>query len=202
MIPAGRADLALEFANTRFWRGREVVTETLNVPDDLIGFLAGSAGIAAEALEPVAARWRSHPAEGTRALDEAIRLREAIYRIFRATAESTGAKSEDLALLNATLAAAPARHVLAKTGDGFAWTLPALNADVTTLLAPVLWAAGDLLVEPARVKVRRCANDECVWLFLDDSKSATRRWCAMSSCGNRAKAHRHYEKTKMEAKKA
>ena len=32
------------------------------------------------------------------------------------------------------------------------------------------------------------------WLFLDDSKSANRRWCSMSSCGNRAKAHRHYMK--------
>ena len=41
-------------------------------------------------------------------------------------------------------------------------------------------------------RVRRCANDKCRWVFLDDSKSANRRWCSMSACGNRAKAHRHY----------
>ena len=45
-------------------------------------------------------------------------------------------------------------------------------------------------------RVRRCANDVCLWLFLDDSKSGNRRWCSMSACGNRAKAHRHYARKK------
>ena len=86
--------------------------------------------------------------------------------------------------------------------DGaYVWALPDLKLEVASLLAPVIWAAGDLLIEPARVKVRRCANDECVWLFLDDSKSATRRWCDMKACGNRAKAHRHYAKQKKAARK-
>jgi predicted RNA-binding Zn ribbon-like protein len=47
-------------------------------------------------------------------------------------------------------------------------------------------------------RVRHCANERCLWLFLDDSKSGTRRWCSMSACGNRAKAHRHYARQKAE----
>jgi hypothetical protein len=43
-------------------------------------------------------------------------------------------------------------------------------------------------------RVRRCANPECGWLFLDDSRAGKRRWCSMSSCGNRARARRHYHK--------
>ena len=31
---------------------------------------------------------------------------------------------------------------------------------------------------------------------LDKSKSSNRRWCSMSACGNRAKAHRHYLRQK------
>ena len=61
-----------------------------------------------------------------------------------------------------------------------------------SLLAPVLWSAGDLLTGARRARVRQCANPRCLWLFLDDSKSGNRRWCSMASCGNRAKAHRHY----------
>jgi predicted RNA-binding Zn ribbon-like protein len=76
-----------------------------------------------------------------------------------------------------------------------------LNPTVPHLLTPVLWTAGDLLVEPRRDRVRRCGNEKCVWLFLDDSKSGTRRWCSMSSCGNRAKAHRHYERKKKDKKR-
>ena len=45
-------------------------------------------------------------------------------------------------------------------------------------------------------RIRRCANDQCLWLFIDTSKGGTRRWCDMSACGNRAKARRHYSKIK------
>src|SRR5207302_9784404 len=48
------------------------------------------------------------------------------------------------------------------------------------LLAPVLWSASDLLTRADRRRVRRCANDACLWLFIDESKAGTRRWCDMS----------------------
>lgn len=42
--------------------------------------------------------------------------------------------------------------------------------------------------------VRRCANPDCVLLFLDVSRSRRRRWCDMSTCGNRAKVAAHYDR--------
>jgi predicted RNA-binding Zn ribbon-like protein len=45
-----------------------------------------------------------------------------------------------------------------------------------------------------RRRVRLCANAQCLWLFLDQSKGGTRRWCDMAACGNRAKARRHYQR--------
>jgi predicted RNA-binding Zn ribbon-like protein len=45
-------------------------------------------------------------------------------------------------------------------------------------------------------RVRRCARPACVLLFLDVSKSGRRRWCDMGTCGNRAKAARHYERNR------
>ena len=38
---------------------------------------------------------------------------------------------------------------------------------------------------------RICENDTCRWAFYDRSRPGTRRWCEMSSCGNRMKAARH-----------
>jgi predicted RNA-binding Zn ribbon-like protein len=64
------------------------------------------------------------------------------------------------------------------------------------MLAPVLWSAADLLVGGGHSRVRRCANSKCLWLFRDESKTGTRRWCDMAACGNRAKARRHYLKTR------
>lgn len=44
--------------------------------------------------------------------------------------------------------------------------------------------------------VRRCAHPACVLLFLDRSKSGVRRWCEMTTCGNRAKVAAHYARSR------
>ena len=59
------------------------------------------------------------------------------------------------------------------------------------VLAPVLWSAADLALAAQRVRLRQCANEKCRWLFVDDSKGGSRRWCSMSTCGNHAKMQRH-----------
>lgn len=45
-------------------------------------------------------------------------------------------------------------------------------------------------------RIRRCAHPACVLYFLDTSRNGTRRWCSMQACGNRAKAGRHYARTR------
>lgn len=200
LISAARTDLCLEFANTRCWRGLDEPTETLESLDDLIDWCAKEAYAPGE-IEPLKAWWAAHGADAPAAREEAVALREALYRIFAAVAERQVPSASDLALFNRALAAAPARSQLTTQNGAYVWRVENLKPTISHLLAPVLWTAGDLLAEPRRDRVRRCGNDKCLWLFLDDSKSGTRRWCSMSSCGNRAKAHRHYEKKKKEATK-
>jgi predicted RNA-binding Zn ribbon-like protein len=127
---------------------------------------------------------------------DAVALREAMYRSFAAQAAAAHPRPTDFALLQRALAQAPTRQRLAPTDGGYAWNIERLQPLATHLLAPILWSAGDLLIKGTRGNVRRCANAECVWLFTDASKNATRRWCDMASCGNRAKARRHYLKVK------
>lgn len=45
-------------------------------------------------------------------------------------------------------------------------------------------------------RLRPCSNHSCILWFLDSSKGGRRRWCSMERCGNRAKAKRHYEKSR------
>ena len=45
-------------------------------------------------------------------------------------------------------------------------------------------------------RVKMCPGHRCGWLFLDETRNARRRWCSMDSCGNRAKAARHYQRSK------
>jgi predicted RNA-binding Zn ribbon-like protein len=48
----------------------------------------------------------------------------------------------------------------------------------------------DLVVNDDLSRLHRCANPECVLFFLDVTRSRTRRWCSMTTCGNRAKQQR------------
>jgi predicted RNA-binding Zn ribbon-like protein len=173
-----RADLCLDFANTRYYRGQATPTETLNAPADL-------------------AAWaKAGKTPTTKEFEAALGLRETIYRLFNAQADGKLAAPRDLEMLNQALARAPTRTTLRRGRDGYDWEVEAKSGTALALLAPVLWSAGDLLTGPRLDRVRRCANPECGWLFLDDSRAGKRRWCSMSACGNRAKARRHYHKSK------
>jgi predicted RNA-binding Zn ribbon-like protein len=194
LISRLRQDLCVDYANTRFWRGRPVASETLHTFADLLRWLEASAGMDAQPLRELASWARNEPKAAMRFLGAALHLREALYRIFGALAGGTRPRGRDIAALQKALAAAPARNRLAATASVYGWEMSKPRRSVPHLLAPVLWSAGDLITGAARDRLRRCANDACLWLFLDDSKNATRRWCAMASCGNRAKARRHYLK--------
>jgi len=181
-IAAPRDDLALSFVNTRYWRGRAAPTETLNGAADLAAWCAAEAGIAA-------------PAPGADEFAAALALRESLARLFAAHARGDTPPAGDLDAVNAALALAPPRICLATAPGGLAWAAP-VPASWPSARAALLWSAADLLTGPRRDRVRQCDNPECRYLFLDGSKAGTRRWCDMSSCGNRAKAHRHYQRRK------
>src|SRR5438270_5320885 len=83
---------------------------------------------------------------------------------------------------------------------GFAWGWAAPDASeaaaeaLASPLRPILRSAAELLTSGERGDVRECAAGDCTWLFLDRSRNRTRRWCSMATCGNRAKAQRHYRR--------
>lgn len=49
-----------------------------------------------------------------------------------------------------------------------------------------------------RDRVKVCPGDNCGWLFIDETRNSRRQWCSMETCGNRAKAARHYARSKQE----
>jgi predicted RNA-binding Zn ribbon-like protein len=196
VISSVRNDLCLEYANTLSWRGSAAPTERLRDLADVLGWIELSAGVPALALREIRTWAREHSAKAAKLFDQALTKREAIYRIFSTLADGEPVREQDFAALNDALAEAPTRRQLVRSEAKYAWHIGDLRPTVAHLLAPVLWSAGDLMLNLAQGRIRRCANDECLWLFLDRSKAGTRRWCDMASCGNRAKARRHYGRVK------
>ena len=196
LVSAPAPTLCLAFANTLTWRGSEAPSESLHDLDGLLAWIARDAGLAAAALDDVRSWAGVHPGEAASLFAAAIALRETVFRVFAAVAGGERPADRDFAALSEAIAAAPPRTRLARTAGGYAWQIAAPAPAAPQLLAPVLWSAADLLLDADRRRIRQCANEKCLWLFVDASKSGTRRWCDMTSCGNRAKAQRHYAKVR------
>jgi predicted RNA-binding Zn ribbon-like protein len=195
LIVAPRAAVCLDFANTLAYRGSSP-QESLHNLGDLLKWCADARSIPSGLAHQVRGWADKHPKRAADIFSEAIALREAIYRVFHSLASSANPDDIHLNLLNRALRDTPPRTAVKRSAEGFGWEVEESKPSAGLLLAPVLWSAGDLLVGAELGRLRECSNDKCLWLFLDDSKNGTRRWCSMQSCGNRAKAHRHYLRQK------
>jgi predicted RNA-binding Zn ribbon-like protein len=190
-VVAPRRDLCLDFANTFAWQDGMAV-DSLSGPVELLRWCKEHGAVDAATFARLDYWSTGSAAESAAMFADAVMLRGSLYRVFFALAHRETPAARDVAALNSALAGAPMRHTLIAVDDGFGWRLEADRRPAASLLAPVLWSAGDLLVSPEVARIRHCANEKCLWLFLDDSKNGSRRWCSMQLCGNRAKAHRHY----------
>lgn len=197
--------LALDFVNTASGRNRDELKDRLGNYADLVEWAAAARALpdcVPADLEQAAAQ---HPGAAARTLEEARALREALYRIFRAFAAGSGAEKEDMDRLNAVFRRANMHRTLFCGGlnttgaPTFDWKWDASGAELDRVLWPVALAAADLLTVGDAQRVKECGGEHCNWLFLDQSRNRSRRWCTMRDCGNRLKARRHYHRRKAEA---
>ncbi len=187
-------EICLSFANTADWHASEQPEELLLSYGDLLTWarLIGILGREeASALARVAGR---QEALADRVRLEAIELREAMYRLFVAAAEGRSLPSRELAALNQRLPNALSRQRLVAGPEVARWDWVESD-ELEQILWPPLLSAADLLTSERLGQVGQCHDDRgCGWLFLDQSRNHSRRWCAMDRCGNRAKAQRYYQR--------
>jgi predicted RNA-binding Zn ribbon-like protein len=194
--------LCLDFANTVSGiRGGEL-RDHLNDYASLVSW-ARQAGVVSEAREGrLLSEARRQPEAAKAALRQAIVLRESIYAAFLAFAQDREPRQSDLEVLNAALGRALSHRRICRGGECCTLTWDEPPGALDAVLWPVATSAAELLVSgDDLVRVRVCGlyeSKECGWLFVDDTKSHTRRWCSMKDCGNRAKARRHYQRARSE----
>jgi predicted RNA-binding Zn ribbon-like protein len=193
-IVVPRRDLAIDFANTVAYRG-STPDDTLHNLDDLFTWLVSAKALPEATIANLPRLIAAAHLDDVQLFNDAINLRETTYRLLHAVATHSAPPASDLQRLNQALAEAPRRDCLAQTGGGLGWRIE-IRPTAANLLTPALWSLADIIAGPDSSRLRECANDQCLWLFLDDSKNGTRRWCSMQACGNRAKAHRHYQRHK------
>lgn len=188
-------DLSLDFANTADWHASNHPQERLDGLVDVIQWGQQAGLLTPEAAKRLLQSVVDKPAEITRFHRQTIEVREAIYRIFSHRYTGKPIRKGDLTLLNSLVRKAMAHRQLVQSGDEFHWTWSPEVDGINLILWPVAFAAAHLLASPTISRVRECEDDRgCGFLFVDQTKNHSRRWCSMESCGNRAKARRHYSR--------
>jgi predicted RNA-binding Zn ribbon-like protein len=170
--------------------------EYLNNYQDLIDWNRHIKTITAAEAKTLSAAAAKHPAKADKAHRGAIELREMIYSIFCSTVEDMPPDEKDMTAFNKKLSKAMMHSQIYKTQNGFDWDITGNKAELDWILNPVIRSAADLLVSEELDRLKKCADPNCGWLFLDISRNHSRRWCDMRDCGNRAKANRFYKKKK------
>jgi predicted RNA-binding Zn ribbon-like protein len=123
-------------------------------------------------------------------------LRSRMERIFRAVVESHSPSREDLDALARDAAAAAATTTIIRSNDHYTRTINPARAAQATLRLRIVAAAVALLTGPPETLQRLKACPACGWFFRDDTRSATRKWCSMATCGSAAKARSYYWRNK------
>lgn len=133
----------------------------------------------AENLSRVAER---EPRRAAATVGDGARLRAALNGTFGALADGTSPAG---AWLDLRPFVAGALGHADLPGPQPQWDRTALESP----LWPVAESAYRLVAGPDLHRLKRCAG--CPWLFLDQSKNGSRRWCSMRYCGTDEKIRKY-----------
>jgi predicted RNA-binding Zn ribbon-like protein len=194
-LPALVGGLAcLDFANTLAPRRPKPGVEPHDYTpgyQELVAWGAHAGLLTAAQRDHLTAAAEADPEAAAAVHQRARRLREAIYQVFAAVAQGQPAHADALATIKDAYLTALRHASLGPAPTGLDWRWPD-GGPLERVLWPVARSAVDLALSGQMPRIKQCLGDDgqCGWLFLDTSKSATRRWCSMRTCGSRVKSQR------------
>jgi predicted RNA-binding Zn ribbon-like protein len=167
--------LFVDFANSAQYDGRGNLLDRLDDPGWRRGF---------------AEDWDLPDGElDDRGLRDLAAFRDVVRSVVDRTRAGRPPAPRDLAALDAALAACPVRHRL--SGGG---ARPRLEVE-TLAGTPAAAIAGEVALSLARYlseddlgRLKMCDNAGCRWVFHDETRNRSRRWCR--TCGNVDKVRR------------
>jgi len=191
--------LSLDFCNSGQSARGPSGTEWIAGFPDLIDWLEAARAVTAGQAARLRRSGAASPRAAAQVWARAIKFREALFRVLNAKAEGGKVAREDLSDIEAEHARAASFARLAWTGDGYSWSLDPSAGSLDAAMQPLVESAVSLLTSAKLERLRRCGNSTCYWLFIDETRNHSRRWCEMASCGNIVKVRRHREKARSAA---
>jgi predicted RNA-binding Zn ribbon-like protein len=120
-------------------------------------------------------------------------LRSAIRSVIESVRAGRRPARRDLKCLNDALAACPVRFELSGRGDRSEMVeVPLASNAAQAVAGAIALSAARFLAGGELDRLKTCDNAGCRWVFHDDTKNRSRRWCG--PCGNVDKVRRFRER--------
>jgi len=184
----------LNFANTSSGRGTPLLQEHLRSYELLLVWCVHAGVLSARAKRVLHGLAAARRAAAARILRRALALREAIHSVGAALSQGKPLPADALDIINREFAAAMAQARLRRVEDTFVLDWAGQPPALDQVLRPLVRSAAELLLAPSHGRIKQCPGCGCGWIFLDQTKNRTRRWCEMEVCGSRAKVRRYRER--------
>lgn len=120
-------------------------------------------------------------------LRRSIELRDVLRRLLLSDRIPTAGTIREL---NAMLTPAQFWR-LSRNANTLEFHLTWMREDWRAVMATVVASYANLLVNHAIGRISECSNPSCTFLFYDESRNRSRRWCEATTCGNLVKVRRH-----------
>lgn len=191
--------LVLDFVNTLEWRNSHAPDESIRGLEDFLNWARQGKLLRDEEIKVIASDAKYDAKKTSSILYRVLEVRETLYRIFSNVVAGLMPADGDLEILNKAVADSMKKIKLEWGGDGFIWRWQSEKDRIERLIWLITQDAVNLLTGDLLDRIGECADDRgCGYLFIDTSKNRSRKWCSMDACGNRAKARKHYQRTKSE----
>jgi predicted RNA-binding Zn ribbon-like protein len=180
-------NLALDFVNTRGGpRHGPADSEWLSSYEDFAAW-SSRAGLA----DPSAPPGESAPPTALLAAFARVQAcRDDMYEIFLAFADGSAPPEAALRRMQLTYIEALTHGQLASDTGGCTWRWDPRSGSLAPLW-PVIATAIELLTHGPADRIKSC--HACRFMFIDQSKNGSRRWCSMDDCGKAAKIARYLQ---------
>lgn len=121
-----------------------------------------------------------------------LSVRDTLYKLFASYVRQKIIQKKILSLFNKDLKWMNKHLKFISQENEITEILDYNRFSANNYLLPIIKSAKDILTSKQLKNINECPN--CGWIFLDKTKSSTRRWCNMKACGNKIKTQKYYRK--------
>lgn len=109
--------------------------------------------------------------------DQLMAFRELLFQSLMKLCMGQTIGSQEITEVNQILLSGNSQKILIQQNDSFLLKTQQQSDSITWTMYQIALSFAVLITEYPLAYLKKCGNPECDWIFYDDSKSHTRKWC-------------------------